>query len=339
MISSSLKICCKCLKNKNSCLSCDETFCMDLWHSTSVVLEMLGFVEHCAFWIFVNIWLMIWWYNLYSYKCQIYLSSRAFLSFYCRIVWFIGLHLGSTSWLIILGTMMKVKSTQSMVTDTCGMSSISPSSKTYSRSEILEKLQTYYTFVVVRNHLDRLVSGYRDKLINPNGNRMYEHGLGSKILRALRPTATETEIETGKGVTFPEYVAYVTNVHMNDQHFENYQDHYSPCIINFDYIVKLETAEVDGTYIINEHLSGYGADNLANKHSNRGGATMSKPLPEFENISRDMLHELASVYSRDLDMFAYSFVQQDSHLTATCGDDSNCCWFLVIASCNKILIL
>ena len=196
---------------------------------------------------------------------------------------------------------------------------------THNRSDILEKLQTYYTFVVVRNPLDRSVSGFKEKLHNPNGNKHYEYHLGSKILRALRPSATESEIQTGKGVTFQEYVTYVTNVHMDDQHFENYQDHCYPCIIDFDYIVKLETAESDGKYIINEHLSGYGADSLANINSSNGGATMRKPLPEFVNITSEMLRELSSVYSRDLDMFAYSFIQQDSHIIATCGDDSNCC--------------
>ena len=108
--------------------------------------------------------------------------------------------------------------------------------KTHNHSDILEKLQTYYAFVVVRNPLDRLVSGFKDKLHNPTGNKYYERGLGSKILRALRPSATESEIQTGKGVTFQEYVTHVTNVHMNDQHFENYQDHCQPCIIDFDYI-------------------------------------------------------------------------------------------------------
>ena len=187
------------------------------------------------------------------------------------------------------------------------------------------KLSMYYKFVVVRHPLDRLVSAYKDKLAG--GNEVFEKGMGTSIIRALRANASESALKNGKGVTFQEYITYLTNVHENDQHFENFQDHCHPCVIDYDYIAKLETQERDGKYIINEHLSGFGSDDLVNKHSNRGGATSSKHLPEFENITSELLHELTSVYARDLDMFGYSYQGRDNHIFAVCGnnDTAECC--------------
>ena len=194
-----------------------------------------------------------------------------------------------------------------------------------SQEDILMKLKTYHKFVVVRHPLDRLVSAYKDKLAGDN--EVFEHLLGTLIIKALRPNASDIALKSGKGVTFQEYIKYLTTVHMTEQHWENYQDHCHPCIIDYDYIAKLETQEMDGKYIINEHLSGFGADNLVNKHSNRGGATLSKHLPEFENITSELLHELASVYARDFDMFGYSYQEQDKHILAKCGanDTAECC--------------
>ena len=195
----------------------------------------------------------------------------------------------------------------------------------HNRSDILMRLHSYYKFAVVRHPLDRLVSGYTDKLAG--GNEIFERILGSKILGTLRPNASKSEIKRGKGVTFQEYIKYLTYALGADQHFQNYQDHCHPCIIDYDYIVKLETHETDGKYIINEHLSGFGADSLVNKHSRRGGATLSKHLPEFETISSQLLGDITAVYSRDLDMFKYSIGQQNGHVIAVCGSEKagECC--------------
>ena len=91
--------------------------------------------------------------------------------------------------------------------------------------------------------------------------------------------------------------------------------------------MKLETQETDGEYIVNEHLSGFGADRLVNKNSRRGGAFLSKHLPEFETISSQLLGDITAVYSRDLGMFKNSIEQQNGHVIAVCGSENagECC--------------
>ncbi len=54
------------------------------------------------------------------------------------------------------------------------------SSQFYSKEEILYRMQNYFTFVVVRNPFDRLVSAWRNKFVQSNG--MF-HKLSKKLAK------------------------------------------------------------------------------------------------------------------------------------------------------------
>ena len=197
----------------------------------------------------------------------------------------------------------------------------------HEREQILHKLQHYFKFMVVRHPIDRLVSAYIDKLANRATNEFYEHKIGVRVLQRLRPNAPEEVKQSGRGVTFPEFVKYLTEVHMTDRHFDTYQDHCHPCLINYDYIGKLETQKTDSNFIITKHLSGYGAG--TNLHTSpQGGASMSKYQPLFDTVTPEMIHQFVAVYQRDMDMFGYSFTFRNKYNVFTaCGNQElgECC--------------
>ena len=198
--------------------------------------------------------------------------------------------------------------------------------KNYNRTEILHMLKTYFKLLVVRHPFYRLASGYRDKFAGNNTN--YERDIGAHILRKFHPHLSEEVIKKGKGVTFCEYIQYITSDLKIDRHFAVYQAQCFPCLVQYDYIAKLETQAVDAPYIINNKLSGYGADALDNVHSNCGGATEWKRLPEYESLSAEDMDTVTAMYTLDMHMFGYSVHRTNGTLYGHCGNlnsKQNCC--------------
>jgi carbohydrate 4-sulfotransferase 8 len=77
----------------------------------------------------------------------------------------------------------------------------------YTREDILYRLKNYYKVMPVRHPFDRLVSAYRDKLVD--GSPSYRRQWGPSIMKRYRGTLTEEQRQTGKGVTFEEFIRYV----------------------------------------------------------------------------------------------------------------------------------
>ena len=197
---------------------------------------------------------------------------------------------------------------------------------TYSKEDILHMLKKYFLLMVVRHPLDRLISGYRDKLAG--NNTVFEKGLGKRVLRRFRPQASQDVIKQGWDVTFREFIQYITTSRTLDSHFAGYQSQCFPCLIQYNYIAKLETQHVDAPYIINNYLSGYGADDTSNLHSNRGGASRWKALPEYDGLSVDELDTLATMYTLDMHMFGYHVQKYNGTMYGSCGIDlsqEDCC--------------
>ena len=197
----------------------------------------------------------------------------------------------------------------------------------YKKHDIIDRLERYYKFVVVRHPLDRLVSGYKDKLAG--NNRYYERGLGRRILQQFRPRADASTIATGKGVTFNEFAQYIirNSDTINDNHFKVMQKVCYPCQIKYDYIAKLETHSTDSSFIIKEKLSGYG-DTVYNVHHTGQGASFWKMLPEYGNLTHAQLQRLTSIVADDMQMFGYTFCFINGTFTAKCDysdQESGCC--------------
>ena len=192
--------------------------------------------------------------------------------------------------------------------------------------DIKHRLKTYFKFLVVRHPFDRLVSGYKDKLANSNIH--YERSLGKKILKMIHPNLTKRVLRQGKGVTFPEFVKYIISNgnHIKDPHFRNMHELCYPCHIQYDYIAKLETHNIDAYNIITTRLSGKGVDSLTAVHSTTGGASMGKALPQYKDVSGEDMEALAHRFDADMHLFGYTLVQ-DKHGTvrAKCGEGNKTC--------------
>ena len=195
----------------------------------------------------------------------------------------------------------------------------------FTRHEAQQKLNSYFKFMVVRHPLDRLASAYKDKL--KLNEVHFLHTLGQNILRMMRPNESEEVYKSGRGVTFEEYLTYLTKKNIPGNHFRNYQDICHPCVIKYDFIAKLETHDEDANFIINNHLSGIGAEKTLSRNYSRPRAREIKHVEEYDNITHQMLHDVAAVFSKDMNMFGYSNKKQDKGVMALCGDRdvADCC--------------
>ena len=197
----------------------------------------------------------------------------------------------------------------------------------FNKSEIYKRLE-YFTFMVVRNPLDRIISAYTDKFVNTKSQtNFYRNFHGKRILKLFSSNATKEQLASGKGVTFEQFVKYIDK-HMDD-HWSSIQSICHPCINRIDYIINLEASATDREYIIANKLSGYGArSGVGVRHRVGRGAQMESSLPEYKDISGRMFKKLLGQYRSDLAMFGYTFERKQGVVFTQCGSRVNnqlCC--------------
>ena len=184
-------------------------------------------------------------------------------------------------------------------------------------------MKSYYKFLVVRHPLDRLASAYKDKLAGRN--RMFERLVGSIILRQMRQNASEETIQLGKGVTFKEYVNYLSQFPMKNVHFKSFHRICLPCAIKYDYIAKLETHNSDSDFIIRNHLSGKLSDKTKHVHAMRDGAKLIKHLHEYDHVTSKEVFALQHFFHDDMFSFGYTVEKREKRIYGACRRVKNGC--------------
>lgn len=121
-------------------------------------------------------------------------------------------------------------------------------------------LERYRKFVVVRDPLERLLSGYRNKFFHPNENHKAEYHNNAVVFYAKHPKARQEHNMRmsfkDKEMTFEEFLTYWTDVFdANEFLNEHFVPSYllcNPCGINFDFIGKYETINTEVKYIFDQ---------------------------------------------------------------------------------------
>ena len=202
-----------------------------------------------------------------------------------------------------------------------------------SESEILHRLDTYFKFLVVRHPLDRLLSGYYEKLVK--NNKYYKQGLGKYIVELVRKEPTHRALTEADEFTFTELLMMLLIFHQNwkkvDGHWENYFKLCLPCAIKYDYIAKLETSDFDAQHIIQHKLSKkfMGMNRKLNVFRNQSDyVEYGKVLAEYDSVPNDLLCEVLKYYRDDMEMFGYTAVRDvlSGRVYAKCSTgNTGCC--------------
>ena len=170
--------------------------------------------------------------------------------------------------------------------------------------QLREKLDTYFTFIVVRHPLSRLVSGFFAKM-NDNSSIMDKHA--RHMITKYR--VKTPEVIDKSGVNFDEFVQYVSEP--DDQLLGRVDDHWRtvtnlchPCHIRYDYIGKMETIEEDVNNIISVIKTPVRKIKL--RKANPQKHFHSSYSDAYVNVTKASLTKLLEKYSQDMDMFGYT---------------------------------
>lgn len=218
----------------------------------------------------------------------------------------------------------------------------------YTDAEIIERLRSYHKVVTVRDPLLRVYSSYREKLatVKPPDCQPYQKSVGKDILNHFRSNLTTKEENCGYTVTFAEFMKYIAQPYgeyllKNDAHWNEYYKKCHPCILDYDYYIRIETGDSDQHYFLNEYLHSNQTDRFSgNKiRFNNVGNTTEEMLAQngftqtpqsFAGVNRSDYDVIRRHFQIDSQLFGYSHELTEHGLTSTCRstDDSDvtqCC--------------
>ena len=179
-----------------------------------------------------------------------------------------------------------------------------------SNGEVRHVLKNYLKFFIARHPFERLVSAYRNKFAD--NNTYFERTFGAHILRLYRKNLTNIEYESGKGVTFKEFIYWIIDKHVFDAHWAPVFSLCFPCLLPFDFIGKMETLVEDSEEI----LSLIGAQNVRfPANLTDGYKTSSKKLMYefFSTLSGETIQKLYKMYETDFVAFDYKVPEKLFH--------------------------
>lgn len=113
----------------------------------------------------------------------------------------------------------------------------------YNSAEIEKRLKTYKKVVFVRDPFTRLLSAYKDKMFR-NDNLVFQN-IAKKIIRLKR----DNSANSNESVSFLEFIRYLTDEDTHEgayeQHWAQYHRLCQPCVVNYDFIGKIESMDDD----------------------------------------------------------------------------------------------
>ena len=175
-------------------------------------------------------------------------------------------------------------------------------------NRLYETKKHYYTFLFVRHPFERLISAYRNKLLQPYpDDHYYLNTLGKRIVRTYRKSSTRTS----NTCTFAEFIEFLINKAAKEGS-KSFDEHWKPqtllcdiCHTRFDFIGKYETLVEDSRIILKDLK-------VSNKYQfpeNRTDFYKSRSSEIYQQymrtVPRENIKKLYEIYKDDFDAFSY----------------------------------
>ncbi|XP_067121617.1 carbohydrate sulfotransferase 11-like isoform X2 [Centruroides vittatus] len=160
-------------------------------------------------------------------------------------------------------------------------------------------LRRYYKVMFVRHPFDRLVSAFRDKAEKSRKEKLYFYEkYWDPIMKKYR---SSDKLDDNSKPTFREFTRYLleTNPSHYDNHWAFYWSRCEPCLVQYDFIGKLESAQED-FWQVSRKLD---IDYLPFKVKKEDRFTNRN---YFYNLTAEELSKLYSLYKLDFELFDYT---------------------------------
>jgi hypothetical protein len=127
--------------------------------------------------------------------------------------------------------------------------------------------------------------------------------------------------------TFVEFVNWMYHNKVMDEHWNLIIDACHPCSHHWDAILRMETIATDGKLLLKKIKSK--RDSIPVRHTHRDNVDQnyfSKQLPQYGELSAEVIAYLMKTYQFDMEMFGYGWNEATN--TAYCKIDTgsgSCC--------------
>ena len=191
----------------------------------------------------------------------------------------------------------------------------------HSYAQQMHFIKNYKKAIVVRHPLDRLRSCYYNKFVNAR------HISTKKYNNAIRKYRINKE-DKSPTMRFDEFVKYILHTE-SDNHWKTIQETCLPCVIQYDYILKIETLYEDlndfTVNVLNRSPNEVYTDIYHPGKYKKNIQSDVKHQPEYRQVDGNTLDELMERYEEDMKMFGYHYDQTSQN--ATCGGSGSleCC--------------
>lgn len=180
-------------------------------------------------------------------------------------------------------------------------------------AERTRMMAEYRKFLVVREPLERLLSGYRNKFFHPNSNHQAEyHSKYLEFYHRHPQLKYERKIRTNftaGPLTFVEFLVYFvdcfeTSYYMNE-HFVPGHLLCPPCEIEFDYIGKYETINRDAKFIFDKLNIDIDFPGKNDNYSSVSTTVIAEQY--YSKVPSHVMKKVMTILEPDYTIFGYDF--------------------------------
>ena len=167
------------------------------------------------------------------------------------------------------------------------------------------RFHNYFTFMFVREPLERLVSAYRDKLLeNP-----WNLGIDGRIAQKYRPHEYNVSVKR-YSITFTEFIRYVLDERAAgrelDRHWIPQSELCRVCKHRYDFIGHYETLHKDAEFVVDKLKS-----RIQDSEQRRRVANITFPADSGHRKSSDFLQQMYSTVPADYIQALYQLYAVD----------------------------
>ena len=200
--------------------------------------------------------------------------------------------------------------------------------------DVIAILNNFTKVMVVRHPLVRVLSAFHDKLasVQPPHCHPYQQTLARWIRASNQRDVTTKNNSCVHDVTFAEFLAYFAHKSewlTRDSHWRTYEDTCLPCAIQYDHVLKLETAQHDHTVLARLLSQAPETTRVEHRLTNltrSSDAGEERAYTEFANVPRKHRLSVRKLYNTSGYLFGYtSHWTKDGLVTSCRYDDAKCC--------------
>ena len=207
---------------------------------------------------------------------------------------------------------------------------------------IARRLRDYFKFMIMRHPFERLISAWRDKVVNIKQSEYKEWP--AKILKHTRPflfgksstahstVITDKDMETASKHSpprFDEFVTWVAEENIQNEHWLSAIESCHVCAHDWDAIFRIETMVKDKTILLDRLKDDIDpSKDIAVVHSMQSNPNYFFPVKELDlwkNISRPVVNYFLEKYQDDMQLFGYQWDQENSRTMCSISTPSGPC--------------